>query len=525
MGAGCAVSHRGAPTNPDAFSGLPGTLVTMTTQVSPTRRAWMAFALGGLAAAAHAQSPAVPARVLDAAAFGARGDGRTDDTAALQAWATALSEMPEPRARLQPGVYLCGAELVIRGSGLQSFQLDAPGAEIVVTAPAAQNKRYLRVANITQSGGVCRISGLSMRHDRPTERSSGTDMVSVAGFADYVLEDITVSSADNMGITVGRGDPKGYAPRSCVIRRPVVGGRQESEPHSHASIGDTGIWVVNAPQRTEILDAKVRSTGDDGILVGHSHSPLAGNCQILNADVRDTGANGILVAVPHGRITGRVDRTNGSGVALIRLDGAQGSQMRVEVDIRRPGRLLAGDIGRDMIPKRNPWGIWVWQGGPDAGQLDLDGCAVSDTFASAIVLQPYKDGALAGIRGRVRCQDVGTATQAARAKSAVLRRPPTPGAVSDVQLVLDVRRSAVPLVSWALTADQADQGIDVQIKASQCTVDPAFVGRPLLEFPGASSQPRLTDSQFRVVTDRCDYGDAIRPQVASWAAGSRFSVR
>jgi hypothetical protein len=470
--------------------------------------------------------PGSAGSVIDSRAFGAVGDGKVDETQALLAWAAAVANARgDVLARLAPGVYRCAAELKIASPELRSIRIEAEGAEIVVTAPPARSKRYFRVANTAQVGGACHLRGLAMRHDRPTVRMAGTDMVSLAGFAEYEVEAVTVASADNMGITVGRGDPKGFSPRRLVMRQPVVGGRYEVQPHSHGSVGDTGIWVVNAPQSTEITDAKVQGTGDDGILVGHAHSPAAGNCHILNADVRDAGANGIVVAVPRGRITGRVERTNGSGVALIRVDGAQGSHMRVEVDVRRPGWLQPGDIGTAMIPKRNPWGIWIWQGGEDGGRIDLDGSRVSDAYASAITLQPYKDGSLAGIRGKVTCRDIGTAPGAVRAKAAVLRRAPSAGHVEDVDLDLDVERSAVPLVSWSLASAQPDRGIAMRIMARRCEVDPAFAGRALVDLPGIPAEPALQASSIRVVAQGCAYGDVVRVARGALAAVARVDVR
>lgn len=467
-------------------------------------------------------------RVDPALHFGAVGDGSTDSTAALLAWATYLSSLTEVRAAISPGVYLCSSEIQIVSAALKRVDIEAYGAEIVITGAAGSNKRWFRVSNTAQVGELCRIAGLNLRHNRATSRQSGTDMLSPSGFKRYVLEHPVVQSADNMGITVGRGDPDSFASEALTILAPRIGGRYDEGPHSHAPIGDTGIWVIAAPKLTHIIAPSVNGTGDDGILVGHSTSPNARGCYILDADVRDIGANGIVCCVPHGRITGRVDRTNSSGVNIRTLDGTTGEKLRVDVEVTRAGQLQAGDIGTSMIAKVNPFGFWIYKGG-DA-DINLDGSSVKGGYDSGIVLQTQGSTGLRHVHGRMFFSSLGLDAAGVRTGSdmAVVRRSAAGGnnIVCNIRLKCEVQDCSIPLVQWLNSGASDDVQNFLEFDCHVVQVDASFAGtsQALCNFETSGGRAgRVKNTFVRIRGHDMSFGKILRCQGGNSSNDIRYT--
>lgn len=248
---------------------------------------------------------------------------------------------------------------------------------------------------------------------------------------------------------------------------------------------------MNAPQRCEISSPVVDSTGDDGILVGETVSPKAGNVFIDNARISNCGGNGICVSVPRGRITGRIRRTNQSGVALQRLQGTEGSDIRLQVEIDEAGQLQAGEIGRRMIPKYNPYGVWIYQSG---GRIDLDGTVVRKSYAAGINLQVPRDGTLSHIVGRVEldtvCEDMAGQPSGGKDQAALRRSATGRGTVSDIKLDLLVKNSKCPLVAWYSSGSGPDERIDLQLRAEDLQLDETHYGRAgVLRFARLEAAP------------------------------------
>jgi hypothetical protein len=403
---------------------------------------------------------------------------RLDHYANLKAFALAMATGENHHFKIPSGRYLCSGEIVAASELLGDVLVEADGAEIVITSPRPEpSKRYFCIANTKQHGGKLVVRGLAMRHNRPAGRVANTDMMRFSGFDEYYLEDLHVASSDNMGITIGRGDPSGYCPRSVRLIRPRVGGRYEREQHAYASIGDSGIWIVNAPAHCEIIAPVVESTGDDGILVGETVSPKAGDVHIIDALVSDCGGNGICVSVPRGRITGHIKKTNQSGVSLQHLQGTEASDFSVAALIEDAGQLRVGDVGMKMIQKWNPWGVWIYQSGR-GGRVDLSGTVVRRSLGSGVNIQTYGDGDLRTITGNVTlesvCQD-SKGDPGWGVDQAALRRSGTgKGSVSDVTLTLKILRSHCPWVLWLINGPQADSRIAVTIDADDSPLHDAY---------------------------------------------------
>lgn len=371
------------------------------------------------------------------------------------------------RLFIPPGVYPCSKQILIESPLLLDLDIECNGALVLVTAPTPEpNKRYFSVVNTARSGRNLRLSGLSIRHNRPVGRVANTDMVRLAGFSDYHVSDVIVGSSDNMGITVGRGDPKGFTPNSVSLFRLKIGGHRERTPHEYASIGDSGIWVVNAPSRCLIIDPVVRETGDDGILVGETVSSLAGNVSIRNANVSDCGGNGICVSVPRGEITGVIRRTNQSGVALQKLQSTQASDFKVSVLIEDAGRLRAGVIGKKMIPKWNPWGVWIYQA-EGGGNIDLSGTHIVRSFGAGINIQTLGSGSWGGISGAVKLERIAEPDSDGLVftrNPAALRRSSTGGGtIVDVDLNLELTKTSCAWIWWAALGPLPDSNLKIKL--------------------------------------------------------------
>ena len=489
------------------------------------RAASAASADGGLVIAATGMGAGRLHRVVrDAVSalwFGARPDSDvsgvgTDNVAAFGAWMAAVAAGVYERFVIPPGRYACSGVIQAGSAAMRRVVIDAAGAEIIITGAPALSQRYFQVFAVGQVGESLTVRGLTMRHNRPTSRQAGTDMISVSGFRHYVLENLRVGSADNMGIVVGRNDPAGFVPESLTMIAPRVGGHYEATPHLYAPIGDTGIWVVAAPKVTHIVAPYVEGTGDDGLLVGHSTAATSGQTFITDAEVRDAGGNGIVVSVPNGRITGRVDRTNQAGVALIPLDGSRGGKMTVDVDIQRPGQLLAGDVGTNMLAKLNPWGVWIWQGGAGSGEISLDGTRIRDSYSAAINIQPT-GGLLSAISGKVFCSRIGEQLGGGiNANGAILRRSSTGGdaALSKVALEVEVRDCRVPLIAWNNSGTADDEKNDIKFRVFDSTVDASFASQAMLNFETVGARAgRIKTTTVKVEGHRCTWpGTLLRCQ-------------
>lgn len=143
----------------------------------------------------------------------------------LNHFAAAIAAGRDERFLIPPGRYLCSREIVARSNTMADVQIEAHGAEIVITTPVPEKSRhFFWIAHTAQRGGTLLVNGLSMRHNRPVGRVGNTDMMLFSGFQVYRLGDLAVLSSDNMGITIGRGDPAGFSPELVVMTNPRVGG-------------------------------------------------------------------------------------------------------------------------------------------------------------------------------------------------------------------------------------------------------------------------------------------------------------
>lgn len=183
-----------------------------------------------LAAAPWPGSAKLPARggaSLDVREFGARGDGRQDDTRAFQA---AIDALPEEggTVRVPAGNYLINPLRSVRLRSRMHLSMD-PDCRLVAMSNAAPRAYVLllqRVEDVEVSGG--RIIGDRERHlDTTGEWGHG---VMVRGSARIELHDLHITRCWGDGISVGGlSGIAGQAPlpsRDVVIRNVVCQGNR-----------------------------------------------------------------------------------------------------------------------------------------------------------------------------------------------------------------------------------------------------------------------------------------------------------
>lgn len=433
-----------------------------------------ALLLGGLAAPWILAAPPrrSAAATLDAAAFsppadaGDDGSG-TDASDALQAFLDEIARTGASHARIPPGRYRLTRPLLLVAPTLADLTVDATGAEFVFDIPEPRkNRPYLRIANPARTGRRLALTGLTARLARPTVRTSGSDMVRLTGFHDYAVTGLAIPSADNMGLTIGRGDPQGWTPDRIVVDGCSFGGRREATPHSHGSIGDTAVWIVTPAAETRVSACRIRETGDDGIYVGHSHSTTIRRVTIRDNTLSDTGV-GIGVSVPHAEIVGnRIDRTNVCAIRCEAQNGNQGSDALIRGNhIRRAGQLEAGDIAEKIIAKPHPHAILIHE---PIGRVAIVDNRIEETRECALVVLSHKDGACADIRvdgGRYERIGVDRAgrPRAPDSRIAVFRRGGAFGSVSrfyvDDPTIADTVHT---LLSWTASGIEADKDISIK---------------------------------------------------------------
>lgn len=379
------------------------------------------------------------------------GNGRAE---LLATFADAASDGQSSVARSSGGRYVLTEPVRVAAGRQPLMTLDLSNVELVFGGIApGRNQAFLHI-HAVMPGQSLVLKGLTVRLARRSIRTPGSDMIRLSGFANYELDGVRVLSADNMGLCIGRGDPFSFTPDAISIANCEFGGWRADLPHSHASIGDTAIWVITPARRTSIQRCHIRETGDDAIFVGHSASTKIEELRIQDNDIVSC-SGGIGVAVPHARITAnRIRRTNNAAIRCEVQNGNQASNCVIAGNtIIEAGQLSQGELGQHMIPKWHPHAIWVYQGG---GGIHIEDNTIRRCRGSAIVLMPHRElGALSNVHiqgGLVQGVGVDDTGQpvAEGVKHAVIRRAavaglPVRGLIASDMVVEDLVH---PLLVW-----------------------------------------------------------------------------
>ncbi len=176
------------------------------------------------AGGAGAVGPGAPAGAVDVRAFGAKGDGIADDTAALQA---ALDAGAGGTVYVPRGTYLVLAD-GYRDGGRGG--LAPPSRTRVVLAPDAVLQarptsssdyvvvRIERVSGVTIEGGTIR----GERHEHTGRGGEWGFGIGIFGASDVVVQDVTIRDCWGDGLFIEEAQPDfSVMPRNITVRRVV----------------------------------------------------------------------------------------------------------------------------------------------------------------------------------------------------------------------------------------------------------------------------------------------------------------
>lgn len=448
--------------------------------------------------------------------LGGVGDGTilgagTDNLLPLQLLMAAIASGDYTRIVIEPGIYCVNGAVAANNAAIRNVEIVAWGAQFIQTNPTkSANTHYFRITNPTQTGGQLTVRGLQGAMGRASGRVGNTDMFLFEGFAAYDLI-MDCWSSDNMGVTIGRGDPTTWVPDE-VIFRGSVGGRNFVAPHEYGSIGDTGLWVPNGARWVDI-DYKARSCGDDAAYIGPV--PVAAGVALSKQSFRvkaDTwgSTTGIHVDMPNGVISGRVALTGSAGVSISPgIDGAIANtfdNVKLDVEVIDAGQMEAGDIGTSIISKANPFGIWFYGAGDN---IELGRSSVRRSRGAAICFQPT--GVISGVHGNVvirhPCENLNGTI--ANDVGAIKRSATSVGNVQDVRLGVDIASCGAPIVGWLINSPTDDSRISFDVKAQDVRVDrTVYANGTLFDFEVANLVAgRLKNTLIELDDTRCDAWD------------------
>ncbi len=343
----------------------------------------LAAALAFAPAALQAQSDTQPHESLDPrdAAFGAKGDGVSDDTSSLQAWAAALT------AKAGHGTLPCGTfvfrRTLVFGTGVNVFgygscailRYDGEGDAIRVTAVTAQSP--------TGSAGNDRFEEFQLVRTSGSTAGAGIHMENAT---DFVLSNLRIHEFYR-GILVEGGDAGAiYNPeiRSGTFYKAIVPGSASIavEPYEYKAGGVAQFACANSlsiispdiggNDANYSVEAGLKITCVDGLYMGTGHigavqndveiTRIAGrrmNAQSIEIDgYLDGSRRAVYVAPPFGGTGPGGADTSGGGTAHLRLKPFQiDNQFGNAIEIDDP----TADVGVSDVDFAHVagWGVYA----------------------------------------------------------------------------------------------------------------------------------------------------------------------
>jgi hypothetical protein len=470
---------------------------------APTRRNVISTLASLPAGVAHARNVEYRLSRFGGVADGSIDGRGTDNGPALRALLKAAATSGGGRLIIEPGIYCFDGTLACVSPAIADLVIEGWGAALIGRKSVAEpGDHFFHIRHPADDGGALTIAGLELAMARPSVRTSNVDMLLVEGFRSTLLDGLKIPCADNMGVSFDRRSSRFWVPEEIIGRNLDIGGRKFEKPHSHGSIGDSGIWIPRGAKWIDI-NARIQSTGDDACYLGpiperHGEPVVRAAFRLNLATYKTVGA--FHVEMPNGVLTGTADTTLTAAVACNpALDGAPSARIdniRVNVDIRNAGMLAPKDIGAFNIPQVNNCGVWLYGAGRN---IDLTGTQMKNINGPAILLQAKSGQILEAIAGRLTVDRI-LVNASGRPKGgdgAVIKRSATgAGVVRQVNLSLTVRNSDCPIVSWLQTGPNDDSDITVQANLANSQLDrQTYAGKELANFyaagPGAPKRVRL----------------------------------
>lgn len=438
------------------------------------------------------------------------GDG-SDNGPALRAMLATAFAQGYKKIIIEPGTYAFDSTVNIAAETEADLTIEAWGVTIVARKPLpAPGDRFFALRSFKSRGGEVQVFGLKLSMSRPSVRTPNVDLLAIDGFRSTLLKDISILSADNMAISFDRRLRNGKIPEEIICENVVVGGRYFPSPHSHGSVGDTGIYIPIGAKWIDI-QARIQSTGDDACYIGPI--PLEGGTPIergafqLSIDAYQTTC-GAHVEMSNGRISGTINTTLGAAVACNpAVDGGPGNRidnLRIDVSINNAGVLQAGDIGQRAIPRVNACGVWLYGGGKG---INLDGTTMRGVSGPGIVLQTARGQILEDVSGHVEMSGVmiDRAGATIGGNGALLKRSGTgTGAVRNISLALKADSCSCPILVWHQTGPEDDEDISVRTTLKRYSLDQSKFPEGALAIFSASGPGRVRRAKITVEQDAKD---------------------
>lgn len=420
----------------------------------------LTVALGALAAGSSPAAEA-PAR-FNIRDFGARGDGQTLDTAAIQAALDACAQVGGGQVLIPPGRYLSGTvhlrsrvtlwfeagARLIGTTNLVEYRQPAPPAFM----PEARWGKWHRgllvgedLEDVTLAGpGV--IDGNKVFDPTGEERMRGPHTLVLVNCRRVHVRDLTFLDAANYAVFFMVCDDVEF--RGATF----IGGWD-------------GVHWRGAPERwcrrVRILDCAF-FTGDDAIAGRYwDHTLIAGN-------VINSSCNGIRLIGPATRLTIARNLFLGPGEQPHRTSGERRRTNMLSGVILQPG---AWDATRGLLDEvfladntmenvASPVTLWTKPGNP-VGRVTISGLNATGIYRAALSVESWADTPITNVvvRGaRLEFTGGGTAEQA---------RLPVRGPGVDAR----------PLPAWGVYARHVEQLVleDVRLSLAQDDLRPALV--------------------------------------------------
>ncbi len=253
-----------------------------------------------------ASPPSKPAGALDVRKFGARGDGVTDDTAALQA---ALDAGAGKTVYVPSGVYLVFADGYRDGG--RGGLVPRSGTRIVMASDATLAARTTSssdyvVVRVERVSGVT-IEGGTIRGERHTHTGRGGEWgygIGIFGATDVTLKDLTLRDAWGDGIFIEEAQPDwSVTSRNITLQNVASTGNRRQ---GLSVLGVDGLTVVDSV--FERSGGTPPSAGVDIEPGGYGHKVK--NVTFRNCAFRDNAGRGFVA-----------DSTTGDDIANVRILG------------------------------------------------------------------------------------------------------------------------------------------------------------------------------------------------------------
>ncbi len=326
-----------------------------------------ALALTGAVAAAVAwwltgdheldRGDAASGRVRDAESFGARGDGTTDDTAALQRALDALAD--GTTLRLAEGrTYVHSDVLLVRRPGVT-----VRGAATLLATQESRSSLTLAADRVTLREVTLRIASMTRRWDAFEQQRLRLD-----GHSGIQVLDVTVDGSAAAGV--------------------YVGGGSSSFRLSHLRVSDTradGIHLTQGARSGRVESPEISASGDDGIAVV-SYEQDGDPCRdiVVQSPVVRSTTGGRGLSVVGGRDVSYLDvdvSSTAAAAVYVSVEGAPYDTSAVQGVTVRGGTIRGAN--QDHSIDHGAVLVYAGRDDLDISDVTISDLEVSDTRASA----------------------------------------------------------------------------------------------------------------------------------------------